>query len=173
MCLYYGIPHQQQGPFSMPGTTRCHVNMAGYSSSSCIFCCFNEWRKFCQAHTTSRRYSTRVLSYLGVTHTAGSKEPSAELQSLKELLFWWGWMKNPTRERTGVGRSTGELGHGGSRFPKPKLSIHRWLHFYMMVCGAKVGGLGWRLPGQASVSWKHIAELCVVWTWHLYVVVFL
>lgn len=39
----------------MPGATRCHVNMAGYSSSSCIFCCFNEWGKFCQANTASGR----------------------------------------------------------------------------------------------------------------------
>ncbi|XP_023400468.2 aminopeptidase O isoform X11 [Loxodonta africana] len=57
MCLYHGIPHKQQGPFSMPGATRCHVNMAGHSSSSCIFCCFNEWGKFCQANTASGRYA--------------------------------------------------------------------------------------------------------------------
>lgn len=87
MCLYYGIPHQQQGPFSMPGTTRCHVNMAGYSSSSCIFCCFNEWGKFCQAHTTSRRYGTCVLSYLGVTHSRTHGAVGCATVP-KELLYW-------------------------------------------------------------------------------------
>lgn len=91
----------------MPGTTRCHVNMAGYSSSSCIFCCFNEWGKFCQAHTTWRRYSTCVLSYSGVMHTAGPKEPVGSATVTGEV-----GRKTLPENAQGLGGALGNLGMG-------------------------------------------------------------
>lgn len=112
MCLYYGIPHQQQGPFSMPGTTGCHVNVAGYSSSSCIFCCFNEWGKFCQAHTTSRRYCTCVLS-IWVWRTRWTQGPINCAIASEGAAFLVRLEQNPVRQSTGLrGRATWESGHG-------------------------------------------------------------
>lgn len=173
VCLYYGIPHQQQGPFSMPGTTGCHVNMAGYSSSSCIFCCFNEWGKFCQAHTTSRRYCTCVLS-IWVWRTRWTQGPINCAIASEGAAFLVRLEQNPVRKSTGL-QGEGHLGVWAwvSRLSVPTLPIHSWFqsHPYLVVCGAKWVVLVEDFMERQAWPWKHIrVELCVLWTWYLYAV---
>lgn len=116
MCLYYGISHKQQGPFSMPGATRCHVNMAGYSSSSCIFCCFNEWGEFCQANTASGRYCTCVLCFFMYCTHAGHRNPihsvflNFKRAPLLGGLDWTHYKTSCQRKQQGLGGALGHLG---------------------------------------------------------------
>lgn len=110
MCLYYGISSKQQGPFSMPGATRCHVNMAGHSPSSCIFCCFNEWGKFCQANTASGRYYTCVRCFFMYhTHARPGTQYVVFFATLKSSFISWvgmNMLENILPEKT-AGRRRG------------------------------------------------------------------
>lgn len=166
MCLYYGISHKQQGPFSMPGATRCHVNMAGHRSSSCIFCCSNEWGEFCQASTASGRYCTCVLCFFVYWTQAGPRNPILGVfLNLKELLYELGWNEHvighPAREnRMGCkGRSPGRLGVACGFL---HARVHARVQPLLLPSGLlAVSMWSWlKTSGQAGVSWRHYS--CIV-----------
>ena len=117
MCLYCGISHKQQGPLSMPGATRCHVNMAGYSSSSCILGCFNERGEFCEANTASGRYCTCVPCFFMYCTHVGPRNPihrvflSFKRAPLLAGLDWTWYKTSCQRKHQGMGKGTWEPVH--------------------------------------------------------------
>lgn len=116
MCLYRRVARKQQGPFPVPGAARCHVNMAGYSPSSCIFCRFNEWGKFCHADPGPGRYCTCVRCVFMDCARAGPRGPVCRgFCSFKGLLHCLGWdehTENVLPDRTAAGWGWGASGHG-------------------------------------------------------------
>lgn len=150
MCLYCGISHKQQGPFSMPGATRCHVNMAGYSSSSCILCCSNERGEFCKANTASGRYCTCVLCFFMYCTHVGPRNPIHRVflrfkrAPLLAGLDWTWYKTSCQRKYQGMGKGTWEPVHGMWGPSMPELSILRLLRQFLSPDGLwTISGWSW------------------------------